>query len=388
MVSNHTQIFNPKPEPFGTFGKFPRLPRELQFYVWFLILCHERFLRVQLQPPLEESTRGYTLLVKGSRILSKLFRVNRETRQIAQEFYPVKLPCQYGGGQDGISLRDGTFYFRPELDILWLQPGSDAHNHLIPFLSDLRETDPSGTGLRSLALRANDINTLESICTSRLAADDHAILTSVLANLEHVYFLSLENAGRVHLGHFGGIPDIQGYEIHRSRPIMPLTPPFTRLPSDPRPGIDYELSKVFVGTFDPRAMIFHWRKLLQKWHIKCEERTEHHFLLSHGRDYKEPVNSRESAENWLESENVSWLKGQKKFKQLIEKKGLSVPLESEEELQKATKTAVGFWIFPVEALGEFPEMLEEYRRDARYWKPKRVLDLGEYRPQLCLANLP
>lgn len=344
---------------------------------------------MQLQPGREESEQTYTLFVKGCKFLSKLLRVTAESRQVAREFYPVRLPCQYGGGPDGTQPHDGTFYFHPELDILWSSPGAQADQQFIPFLKDLREKDPKKVGLRNLAMRANDINMLHGLQKPRLSAEHHDTLVSVLSNLENMYYLSLENAGRVHLGYLGGIPDIKEYEVHRAKPIMPLTPSFTRLPSDPRPNIDYDLSKVFVGTFDPRSMIFHWRKLLQRWGVpERKGQTNHHFLLSQARNYMEHISSRESAEQWLESEHASWLRGQESFRKLIEKKGKTVPIESEEELDKATKTAVGFWLFPVTALGKYPKKDEDYQWNARCWKPKRVLDLREYRPQLCLANLP
>lgn len=384
MTSNHLQIYNPQPDTSSSFPQFARLPQELRLYIWSLCLRTERFVRAQLEAPSDDSDQPFTLLVKEAKFLNKLFHVNVEARQVAHEFYRVQLPCVY---HDGTKKHDATFYLHPELDILWLGPGRYAHKHFITLLAQLRESDPQKVGLQNLAMRGNDINALDDIAVPRLSSEEHETLKSTLSSLKNVYYLSIENAGRVHMGYFGGIPDIKQYEVHRSKPVMGRIPSFTRLASDPRPNIDYDLSKVFVGTFDPRRMVFHFRKLLQKWGVpKCK--TRHHFLLANSEQYRGRIADRKSAERWLKAEDESWLGGQERFKKLIEKGERKVPIETEEELQAAPRTAVGFWVFPVSALGKYPKMDVEYQYDAGYWKAKRVLDLREYRPQLCLAHLP
>lgn len=390
MTSAHLQIYNPIPDTSQSFPNFARLPQELRLYIWSLSLRHERFLHIELHPPSEGSDLKYSILVKECKILSKLLRVNVESRQAAQSFYRVRLPCQYAGGPDGMQPVDGTFYFHPELDILWVSPRLlTGHEAFIPFLSDLRKNDPRKIGLQNLGMQESGIRRLEGIQTPRLSAEDHETLKSTLSGLRNMYYLSIQYEGRVHLGHFSGIQAIKDFEVHRSKPIMPLTPSFTRLPSDPRPDIERDLSKVYVGLHDPRCMVFQWRKLLQRWRVtQHKSQTKHHFFLSHRRPAREYVTSRETAEAWLETEHQSWLKGQERFRGVIEKKGLSVPIESEEELMSATKTAVGFWVFDVTALGKFPKVDEDYQWDAGYWKSQRVLDLREHRPQLCLAKIP
>jgi hypothetical protein len=332
-----------------------------------------------------EHSHGYTLRVNGRRILSKLLHVDAEARKIAQDFYPIKLPCRYEDDAEG------TFYFNPELDILWLRREYHSHKRTIPFLRDLVARDPKGVGLRHLAMGANDINVLDGIRLPRLSERDKHTLQQVISNLDNMYYLSLENAGRVNLGRFSGasIPLSDHFENRRAKPIMACVPSFTRLPVDPRPDIDRDLTRVFAGTFDPRRMIWRWEQLRRRWQIPVVEgRTKHHFLVSHARSHRGRVIDRESAQEWLQDEHRAWVGGQERFHRLVEREGLTVPVESDEDLRSATRTAAGFWLFPIHALGELPSSDAEEAEAARLFRPKRVLDLREYRPQLCLADLP
>ncbi|KAF5691058.1 hypothetical protein FGLOB1_14619 [Fusarium globosum] len=59
--------------------------------------------------------KEFGLFVDDKSAISKLFRVNTESRQAAKRFYRVHIPCTYM--QPGLYER-GTLYFRPELDTI------------------------------------------------------------------------------------------------------------------------------------------------------------------------------------------------------------------------------------------------------------------------------
>jgi hypothetical protein len=402
---NHLQIYNPRHEALRTlspscFPQFGRLPPELRRAIWSFCLPGERFLRVQLESVLDADgnpigergneiveyfSLGYTLRVNGRRILSKLLHVDAEARKVAQDSYPIKLPCVYDDGTPG------TFYFNPELDILWLKRGNLSKRRTIPFLRDLVASDPKGVGLRHLALGLNDIGLLKDISLAYLSENDKHTLQKVMSNLDDMYYLSIENAGRVHMGPYSGesIPISDHFENRRAKPIMACVPSFTRLHVDPRLDIDRDLIRVFAGIFDPRCMIWQWNRIRRQWQVPVEEgRTKHHFLVSHGGYFRAPVIDRESAQQWLQEEHREWLQGQEYFRSLVEAEGLTVPIESDEDLQNVTRSAAGFWIFPIQAVGEPPPPDTEKAEAFELFQSKRVLDLREYRPQLCLADLP
>ncbi|KAI0530395.1 hypothetical protein GGR58DRAFT_508475 [Xylaria digitata] len=97
---------------------------------------------------------------------------------------------------------------------------------------------------------------------------------------------------------------------------------------------------------------------------------------------------RAGAAEWLRNEEDGWIKSQERCASQILRKGYKLPLESAEELEKASKPAIGFWLFPIEAIGPVPgsEALAENSEFA--WEAKRIVDMRKYWPQLCLACIP
>ncbi|KAM5383708.1 hypothetical protein ACJZ2D_001697 [Fusarium nematophilum] len=110
------------------FPQFNRLFPELRWMVWEQALSHERVLHVELREPLAvnddeskdeneaETNDGYSIVLKERRAISKLFRVNAESRHVVLCFYRVQLPCHYQW--NGQLEENGTLYFNPELDTL------------------------------------------------------------------------------------------------------------------------------------------------------------------------------------------------------------------------------------------------------------------------------
>ncbi|KAI3325830.1 hypothetical protein HD806DRAFT_553102 [Xylariaceae sp. AK1471] len=410
----HLQIFNPVFDKSHSFRSFALLPAELRLDIWQLSLQRSRFISISLLPnkhyqdqPQEKqslyrtqndlgkviSGTHYHVTAHGSQLLSKLLRVSSEARQAALQFYRVYLPCHFElGDRQGY----GTLLFNPEFDILHIQPGRDIHD-FVDFLHDLRAYDPLNFGLLNLALDQNGIANLPAINMSDLERASRAAFTDIIANLRQVYFVCLENAGRIYLGPLGGIHTVTGFEFHRSRPIMSTIPAFDRIAQDPRDGITRDLSRVFVGTLDPRKMPSRWHLLLDTWQIRHPHRgPEYRFLVSNGwgsgRTAKKAkkIFDRDSAAEWLRQEDERWTAGQERHAASILRSGGTLPVESPEELERAPRPAIGFWLFPIEALGPMPgpEALLHPEDNGFSWESKRVLDMRQYWPELCLASMP
>ncbi|KAI0465978.1 hypothetical protein F4859DRAFT_338807 [Xylaria cf. heliscus] len=410
----HLQIINPVHRESSSFLLFPLLPTELRLIIWQLSLQRPRLINIQLSPnklnqdePQDEpslygtqnnlgrvnSDRQYSITANGSQLLSKLLRVSSEARQATLQFYRVQLPCHFElGDRQGY----GTLLFNPEFDILHIQPGREIYN-FVDFLHDLRAYDPQDAGLLNLALDNNCVANLSGIDISSLRLASRAAFMDTLANLRQVYFVCLESVGRIYLGPRGGIHTVTGFEIHRSRPIMSTIPTFDRIAQDPRGGMTRDLSRVFVGTFDPRLMPCRWHLLLDVWQIShAHGNIEYRFLVANGWGSGRiarsaiKISDRDSAAEWLRQEEERWIVGQERHATSILRRGGKLPVESPEELEHVPRPAIGFWLFPIEALGPMPDQLALLNLDEHRapWESKRVVDMRQHWPELCLASMP
>jgi arginine utilization protein RocB len=96
MTERHLQPFNPLPKAIDgcQFPSFTRLHKELRVYIWESLLHHERFIQVRLDPDPENGQQRhigddgrYTMTVKSRRVMSKLFHICGESRDVAMQFY-------------------------------------------------------------------------------------------------------------------------------------------------------------------------------------------------------------------------------------------------------------------------------------------------------------
>ncbi|KAF5580645.1 uncharacterized protein FSUBG_13341 [Fusarium subglutinans] len=153
-IPTHT----PKSNEMATFPQFAKLPIELRDMIWEEALKKERVLSMHVWTlgedcsdtgrtmellhgrPLETevsdlinspttprltdgretkvnagSKKEYSVMVDDKAAISKLFRVNAESRQAAKRFYRVHIPCTYM--KPGF-YEKGTLYLRPELDTI------------------------------------------------------------------------------------------------------------------------------------------------------------------------------------------------------------------------------------------------------------------------------
>lgn len=277
-------------------------------------------------------------------------------------------------------------YFNPDRDILQLDPGKNIPGFLT-FLSDVRALDPRRTGVANLAMLS--LAGLDLI--PALNETETAALKESVSSLREVYFMSVERAGRMHSGPRNGIHYIRRYEMHRSRPIFSTAPAFERLKRDPR---NIDLKHVFLGTSDPRAKIFQWRAFLKKWNIELEEDSIQYRILiscSLGSSRNpERIIDRETACRWLIKEDEKWMDLQRRHEESIIRRGGRVPIESPEDLDRAPQPAIGFWLFPIEAVGPLPDEIPDelsYHNQTGNLKAKRVVNMSKYWPELCLSVL-
>lgn len=396
----HLQIYNPAyQEQLGDFPQFSLLPKELRLQIWRHALQRYRFVKVKIpilgrhfedvqQEQLFGGLEEELPIVRGHQILSKFLRVNSESREAALRFYRVHVPCRFKSGK---SIKPGTLFFNPEFDILEIHPGW-RKNIFAELVCGLKKFDPRGVGLLNLAFDPNGSSALR-YQTELSDMDPLARETflTTMSQLHEVFFLCIENAGRMYHSWTSGIHSmVDRIEFHKSCPVASKIPSFDRVARDPRP-ISEDLLNVFVGTSDPRNVVFFWRKLLQSWGIPQFHPSRYRFLVSARRPAKEKIRDRANAEEWLREEwDKCWLAGLDEVSIIKAYKPRIKELRSAAELERisSTKNAIGFWLFPVEALGPLPPDEEEHADSSPFQQGKRVLDMSAYWPELGLSYLP
>lgn len=395
----HLQIFNPVHDrTLHSFPQFSRLPPELRLAIWEQALCHERHLRVKLyvaefdNDPLSRGKSDcmqgisgrYHIVWSGTQLISKLFRTASESRNAALGFHRVHLPCQYKWGEKRM---DGTFYFNPELDTLEIKGG----RCFLDFAHDLWANDQRKVGLINVAFKiVSRPSSLPIPCQSRSAARE------ALARLKRVIFVSrLCSQRRMWHGPLNGVPAIRNCQYHRSRPVMGTNPQFDRLSQDPRP-IGPDLKRVYLGSPDPRKTICHWHRLLDEFGVQYGHKVDYRFVITHKRYtdaskghlkrvHRSRIPSREEAFKFVQQEEERWHDGlRRKQARGYGKRALA---ETDEELERVPQLAVGFWSFPIEAVGPLPDPSGNNASVPGFWKCHRIVDLTNYHPELCLTRL-
>ncbi|KAI2464843.1 hypothetical protein F4781DRAFT_411506 [Annulohypoxylon bovei var. microspora] len=401
----HLEIYNPTYNyEHGEFSLFPLLPKELRQLIWRLSLHRHRIIKIKIPErpwrvevkTKEEFYAGVKKeypIVPGHHVFSKLLRVNSESRDVALRFYRVHMHCNLKRG--GI-VKPGTLMFNPEFDIIQIKPGPWT-NRFAKLLRDLKTSDPKGVGILRLALDLNGVNSIQG--NTDLAAMDsltREAFIATIAQLEEVYFVVSGFSGRMWEPTGTETVTMMGkLEFHRSAPIAPKIPSFDLIARDPRP-IASDLRAVYAGHSDSRRLVFIWRKMLDLWGIPQPPLSNYRFIVSVQRVSCKRVKDRAHAEWWLRQEDKFWTglldevdtnhtSPGSRIRALLEK------LRGDYDLERAPspKNVVGFWIFPVEAMGPMPSNEEEHHAmDNNTTEWKKVLDMSDYWPALGLSYLP
>ncbi|KAF5007213.1 hypothetical protein FDECE_6447 [Fusarium decemcellulare] len=416
IPNNNLEIFNPGPKStaLNSFLYFNRLPLELRWKIWEIELRHERLLHVELRPlssakkaknsdgACDETSTPYKVILTEFQPISKLAHVNSESREITSRFYRVQLPCRYRW--DGKDDFDGIFYFNPELDTLEVRGKLFAD-----FAQDLWVRDPRHVGLINVAL--DEIQFIaqppdnfghhrkRDVYKSGI---DH--LRQALSRLERVIFIYLGGLQRMFIGE-PRRSDGRSREMHLYRPIMAAVPKFDRLSHDPRSLVKPTLDAVYLTNTDPRVTIRRWFKLLATCKVKHDHEVEYSFMVAYGgrnmRRYKrgedfsvDPgwfreespnpvITNRNEAVDWVQEQEARW----KAYLQYFQEE-MSMPYPQQE---RPSHPVVGFWLFPIEALGPLPDPKSdrsERNTVLHTWRSHRRIDLSGYKPKLCLSYLP
>jgi hypothetical protein len=332
--------------------------------------------------------------------ISKLFRVCRESRQAAQRFYRVQVPCFYIDRHREPA--PGTFYFHPELDTLHIGGSHCCLVDFANFADRLWRHDPKRVGLINIALTSTHrCNMSHDLVFRPRGQQNKELLRSVLARLRRVIFGHTEEIDR-HFprlsssSHLEGSPELPGqqawlerqHRIRRSYPRLAPVSKFDRLPLDPR-DIDAELKRIYIGAGNPRVQMYSWFKGLSEWNITYEQPVDYRFMIAFMERGRGTTSNRVEALHSLQEEQCRW----ELYRQSCAKKG--TPCENDEH---APPSAFGFWLFPIDAFGTIPSPTEEESEDSpavfeslmhsEDSHPDDEWDLSERKPELCLQYLP
>ena len=405
----HLQIFNSRQAAHNeesNFPLFPLLPKELRLKIWRHTLQRWRIIRLFLNnqrgqtatqagenPESTSNGERYFTVVAGSQLLSKLLRVNRESREGAWMFYRVHLPCRFTGGatREGPT-GHGTLQFNPDWDFLHLSAEWPAKDTLVDFLYRLKTIhDPRHIGLLNLAVDGNGLNgnDLYGLQSSDLNSEVRSAFVETLTQLREVWFVSTPLVGRQILGALSGLGTSETI-FNRSLPIMTMSSAFERLHRDPR-LIAQDL-KNLTGLANSRDVVQLWLQLLKKWRTSPPG-IEYRFLLAFNPTMGgDQISDRTSAKTWLQKEDDQW-NGRAPDDGFLKNKEVKWPVGAEDEkyrnedLERAVRPAFGFWLFPVDALGPIDDkgLLEDEGSRPR---GKTFLNMTEHSPELALSSLP
>ncbi|EYB23517.1 hypothetical protein FG05_35430 [Fusarium graminearum] len=331
----HLELFNPLPKPDRNFHKFSSLPPEFRTMIWRESLACERLITIGWRPYLRAAktpliTTTYVVKIRQYLGLHPALFVNQESRDVALSYYRIRIPCT--SPRDKIFEGDvnGIFYFNPDYDTVvvfgndWL--GSWA-NEFVKFAQEVQAADTKQLGLRNVAFHAVP-RRLQNIAALEKLSQNNG-LRQVMSGLRSVTFvLAIRETG-----------------------------------SD------------FEQLLDIRPFASTWIHLRRTW--KLQSPCEHKFSLTSRMRFSY---DRSSILWILKSDNRVWQNSLISIKRA----GL-IPKGEEtfEELKTAPQTAIGFWIFPVDALGLTPpEGAPGYTGEE-----SAVLDLTAYHPELGLCDI-
>ncbi|KAI9713533.1 MAG: hypothetical protein M1820_000915 [Bogoriella megaspora] len=389
----------------ATFSRFSMLPPELRLRIWRCSLERHRFIEVEVDLPQgSEEARPYSTtntlnklisggkynaIVQALQLNSKLLRVNSEARETALGFYRVHIPCHLNASKErATSPRETTagstksiLYFNPEYDYIHLSTRGPAEHTFVDFLHDLKAYDPRDVGVLNLALEINSMNAGLNGLSSISEAPAKASFVKCLSHLQEIIWVASSHMGRMIMApEMGPIQDWQriGVRFNHSMPIQAITPSFDLLGHDPR-QVGPELKYVVTGTSDPRQMRVYWQELLRRWDIRQTRPTRERVLFAYDPPpYEEQVCDTETMNRFLLTEQKRWLEAQEFKRSTTLKLAGRIPVEGPEELARAVRPAVGFWLFPAEALGPLQGEL---------WHMKKMFDMTGWWPELALSNL-
>lgn len=404
-----------KPAPDDrTFPLFSSLPKELRLQIWEEATPRERLVHVTICCRRDEngeyhtpvrylkknhlgnpiSGSGYYLFAKDGRLDHPLLCVNREARKVVLAFYRIHIPAFCSGdhrashGPHGpCYLEKMTLRINPEHDVLQIIAEEPVKRTLIDFLWDLKAYDPKGVGLLKLATSnmefcSNDLQYLKR--SDLLLIRQRQALVKTLSQLQEVWFINVEAGRNLYQRSTDGSETIVPYGITMGG--------YESVGPDAREGAAVELERVYMGSVDPRELMWRWRRLLHTWGIDHPDGQVKYRLMVAQQQH--PWKDEPTVRGLSRIMKALHLRGRdrdpfdkdKIFKPGACEAGCELPPDhAKPEESTATKTAaIGFWSFPIEAVGEIGE--GKRLRDLDY-EPNRILDMRSHWPELLLAKM-
>jgi hypothetical protein len=126
---------------------------------------------------------------------------------------------------------------------------------------------------------------------------------------------------------------------------------------------------------DPRAMRLQWRELLTTWEIQRTKQVTERVLFSSRAQFQN-IQDISTVNKHSEEEEERWLYNKEKFAWAFKRGGRR--FVEPDENPTAVRSAVGFRLFPAEALGALNGDLT---------RTKKTFDLTGYWPELALSCL-
>ncbi|CVK85911.1 uncharacterized protein FPRN_06407 [Fusarium proliferatum] len=402
MSQSHLEIFNRGANVAGpsSFILFPSLPAEIRVSIWTWALRHQRIIKIFLHshagfcanhtrngihfPPLEPGRIDptYYPVVNGHRLLSKLLRVNTESREAVLSFHRVHIPCWFADREGNYGLwTSGTTYINPEYDFLHIKDGTMA---TVDFVCDLKiKHDPRNVGIRNLALCSNQLGRrrsgLHEMRPSEIEPSKMRIFKEIISGLDEVWLVSIQESIRQMIGGENGCSTIRKTILQRSIPIHATPHRFERIGLDPR-TVEDDLSHLHVR--NPKRLYDSWLQVLEGIKVRpCEER--YRLLLAF--NPRRAICNLGDAEDWLQWEGNGWSakpgSAWPSQEPQIERVAASEPTESQDEdITKVVRPAFGFWLFTVDAFCDANKTGERQGYITTF-------DVRKHRPELALLLL-
>ena len=178
---------------------------------------------------------------------------------------------------------------------------------------------------------------------------------------------------------------LEEIRYNRSYPLNSLCETFDLIESDPRP-IDADLSPISVG-WDPRSMLCLWREMERNFHVHRSRFVDFQFLITSptfGRSDNMDIVTRADANIYLQREEELW---RSKWAEggLYQRMGVFTNPDTPEAREKAPLPVIGFWLFPIDAFGDVPELNKPFENIE--WETKMVADVTKHRPKLGVFRL-
>lgn len=278
----------------------------------------------------------------------------------------------------GTSYTERTkLFLNPEHDILHIKADAPVKETMIDFLWDLKAYDPKDVGLLKLAIDlegfcANDLQYLQR--SDLFLIRQRRALVETLSKLTEVWFVNVLSSG------IRGLKfQPESYPAQQTPkwalPVKEGGPTFQRLGYDQREGLEEQLEEVYLGEIDPREIVFRWRRLMRTWDIEhgpCQ--VAYHLVVSQSPEWKRRTWQTDKLAGDMESLTLT-------RDEHAQPDSGEYTEECSMDRADSRVTAKGFWLFPLEAIGELGE--GEKLADMEF-QPGRVFDMKDHWPELAL----